>query len=70
MEASSAALAREYEIPVNHIGILLTLNLIGGLTNVLEQRSDKKVDILDAMKDALNFADAGIKELKKKKQIT
>lgn len=66
MEASSAALAREYEIPANHIGILLTLNLIGGLSNVLEQRSDKKVDILDAMRDALNFADAGIKALKKK----
>ena len=41
-------------------------NLIGGLSNVLEQRSDKKVDILDAMRDALNFADAGIKALKKK----
>lgn len=64
IEASSVALAKEYGLPKNHIGILLTLSLIGGLTNILEQTSENQSELMNGMRTALEYADAGLKAVK------
>jgi AcrR family transcriptional regulator len=65
MEVASNALAKEYGIPKNHIGILLTINQISGLPSVLEQIGGSLEEIMEALRVALKYADAGLKAVKK-----
>ena len=65
MEIAHNALAKEYDVPRNHIGIMLAINQIAGLASALDQNGGNREEMIYTLKAALAYADAGLKAVKK-----